>query len=179
MAVYSVLIQLSTFVQCCAYSVGESAQPLMSINLGASHYDRVLLTMNTAVKYAAAFSLCWLGVILVFPDAILRLFMQPTEAVIAIAPAIMRTYGLSFLFLPINVASTFMFQSLLKSRISFIISVGRGMVLSGLLILVLPAIFPAFSIWYAMVITEAVIFIYVLVKLIQCEKELKKKAIRT
>lgn len=178
LSVYSILIQLSTFVQCCAYSVGESAQPLMSINLGASHYDRVLLTMNTAVKYAAAFGLCWLGVILVFPDVIIRLFMQPTESVMAIAPTIMRTYGLSFLLLPINVASTFMFQSLLKSRISFIISVGRGMVLSGLLILLLPAIFPAFSIWYAMVITEIIIFIYVLVMLLRCEKELKEKATR-
>ncbi|WP_330361125.1 MATE family efflux transporter [Blautia hydrogenotrophica] len=35
LAVYGVIVNVSTFVQCCAYSVGQAAQPIISINYGA------------------------------------------------------------------------------------------------------------------------------------------------
>lgn len=36
LAVYGPIIQVSTFVQCCAYSVGQAAQPIISMNYGAA-----------------------------------------------------------------------------------------------------------------------------------------------
>lgn len=35
------------------------------------------------------------------PNQLIRIFMSPTEAVLQIAPAIIRSYGLSFLLLPV------------------------------------------------------------------------------
>lgn len=35
LAVYATVINISTFVQCCAYSVGQAAQPILSTNYGA------------------------------------------------------------------------------------------------------------------------------------------------
>ena len=35
MAIYGPVINISTFVQCCAYSVGQAAQPIISTNFGA------------------------------------------------------------------------------------------------------------------------------------------------
>lgn len=45
----------------------------------------------------------------------------------------------------------------MKPTASFIVSVARGAVISGLLIMVLPAIAPAESIWFAMPITELIV----------------------
>ena len=36
MAVYGPIIQISTFAQCCAYSVGQASQPIISMNYGAT-----------------------------------------------------------------------------------------------------------------------------------------------
>ena len=49
--------------------------------------------------------------------------MVPTASVLAIAPFIIRSYATSFPFLLLNVYSTYYFQSILKLRLSFIISI--------------------------------------------------------
>ena len=36
LAVYGVIVNVSTFVQCCAYGVGQAAQPIISINTARS-----------------------------------------------------------------------------------------------------------------------------------------------
>lgn len=36
LAVYGVIVNISTFAQCCAYSVGQAAQPIISTNFGIS-----------------------------------------------------------------------------------------------------------------------------------------------
>ena len=32
LSVYGVIVNISTIVQCCAYSVGQAAQPIISLN---------------------------------------------------------------------------------------------------------------------------------------------------
>ena len=44
LAVYGIIVNISTIVQCCAYSVGQAAQPILSINFGAHQWDRLRLT---------------------------------------------------------------------------------------------------------------------------------------
>lgn len=53
------------------------------------------------------------------------------------------------------------FQALMKPAISFVVSVARGALNSGILILLLPVIAPASAIWLAMPITETVVAIFV------------------
>ena len=35
LSVYGVIVNISGFVQCCAYSVGQASQPIISNNFGA------------------------------------------------------------------------------------------------------------------------------------------------
>ena len=74
--------------------------------------------------------------------------------VLDMAPAIIRTYAISFMPLPFNIFSTYYFQAIMKPNAAFIVSVARGLVISGILILVLPAVTGAQSLWLAMPITE-------------------------
>lgn len=157
LAVYGIIVNISTIVQCCGYSVGQAAQPILSINFGAGQWKRISQVLKYAVLSAGGFGLLWLLVELLFPNGIVRIFMTPTEAVLAIAPQILRSYGLSFLLLPFNVFSTYYFQSVMRPGASFAISVVRGMGLSGLLICLLPLLFGPEMIWFAMPITELAI----------------------
>lgn len=162
LAVYGVIINISTFVQCCAYSIGQASQPLLSINYGARQGGRIREILKYALCTAAGFGLLWTAFVFAAPNLFIRVFMQPTANILAIAPAVMRAYGVSFLLLPFNIFSTYYFQELLRNRTSFIVSVGRGALVSGLLICLLPRFFPPASLWYAMPLTEAVTAIYVI-----------------
>ncbi len=105
LSVYGIIVNISGFVQCCAYSVGQAAQPILSTNYGASQGGRIRETLRYALGTVAFFSLFWTALSMAVPNLYVRIFMTPTEEVLAIAPAIIRTYSLSFLLLPLNIFS--------------------------------------------------------------------------
>ena len=76
------------------------------------------------------------------------------------------------LLLPLNIFSTYYFQSLMKPGASFLVSVVRGLVLSGLLIYALPLLLGANAIWLAMPITEAAVAFLVVFLMYRYTREL-------
>lgn len=175
LSVYGVIVNISTFVQCCAYSVGQASQPIISTNFGAGRGDRIRETLKYTLGTVAVFSIFWTVVTMALPNVFIRIFMSPTPEVLEIAPGIMRCYGISFLLLPLNVFSTYYFQALMKSKTAFIASVARGLVISGVLIYLLPAVFSGNAIWFAMPVTELAVAVYVTRQMIKNTKQLDTK----
>ena len=160
LAIYGPIIQVSTFVQCCAYSVGQAAQPIVSVNFGAGQGARIRQTLRLALGTAAFFGAFWTALSMACPNVYIRIFMTPTPEILAMAPAIIRAYALSFLLLPFNIFSTYYFQAIMKPRAAFVVSVARGLVISGALILLLPLAAGADALWFAMPITELLVAAY-------------------
>ena len=175
LSVYGVIVNISTFVQCCAYSVGQASQPVISTNFGAGRGDRIRETLKYALGTVAVFSIFWTAVTTALPNAFIGIFMSPTPEVLEIAPGIMRCYGISFLLLPLNVFSTYYFQALMKPKTAFIASVARGLVISGVLIYLLPAVFSGNAILFAMPVTELAVAVYVTRQMIKNTKQLDTK----
>lgn len=172
LSVYGVIVNITTFVQCCAYSVGQAAQPIISTNFGAGKGNRIRETLKYALGTVAFFSIFWTGLCVLIPNSFIRLFMTPTAEVLDIAPGIFRSYCLAFMILPFNIFSTYYFQALMKPKTAFIASVARGLVISGILIYVLPAAFGGSTIWFAMPVTELIVLVYVIYEMIKCTKQL-------
>lgn len=174
LSVYGLIVNISMFVQCCAYSVGQASQPIFSINYGAEHWGRMKETLKYALGTVAFFGIFWTTLVVLVPNGFVRIFMKPTEEVLQIAPSIMRCYGISFLLLPLNIFSTYYFQSLMKPAASFVVSVGRGLVISGALIMLLPTVAKADFIWFSMPVTEIVIAVFVIYMMVRYTKRLAK-----
>ena len=160
LAIYGPIIQISTFVQCCAYSVGQASQPIVSTNFGAGKGERIRETLRLALWTTVFFGVFWTALSMACPNIYIRIFMTPTPEILDMAPAIVRTYALSFLLLPFNIFSMYYFQAILKPEAAFLVSVARGLVISGILIMVLPALVSADAIWFAMPITELLVMFY-------------------
>lgn len=174
LAVYGVIVYVGTCAQCSAYSVGQAAQPLFSINFGARKWDRIRQTQTSAIRSVIVFSLFWTGVSMAFPEQIVRIFMDATPGVLEIAPTIIRIYATSFLLLPFNIYSAYYFQSIMRARAALWLAVARGLVISGGLILLLPLIFKATGLWIAMPITDAITFAATLFLTIRYTKTLEE-----
>ena len=160
LAVYGIITQVTAFAQCLAYGAGQAVQPIISQNYGARQNGRIKECLKYGLHTCVAMGVFWVAVMFAFPNAIMNFFMNPTPAVAAIAPGILRAYGISYLLLPFNIFATYYFQSLMKANTSVIASVARGAVVSGGLILALPVIAGADSIWYAMLLTEILVAVY-------------------
>lgn len=167
LAIYGPIIQISTFVQCCAYSVGQASQPLISTNFGAGKGRRIKKILRLSLMTTVFFGVFWTALSMAFPNLYIRIFMTPTREILDMAPAIVRTYALSFLLLPFNIFSTYYFQAIMKPKAAFIVSVARGLVISGILIMILPSLINASSVWFAMPITELSVTIYAIVTIIK------------
>lgn len=175
LSVYGVIVNLSTFVQCCAYSAGQAAQPILSANFGAGRPRRIRQTLRYTIGTAMVFGIFWMSLCLLIPDQLTGLFMATTEEIRKIAPQIIRCYSLSFLLLPLNIVSTYYFQAIMKHRTAFLVSMARGLAVSGILILLLPAAAGADSIWMAMPVTELLVAGYTVMQLFQCTGQLPGK----
>lgn len=171
LSVYGIIVNVSTFVQCCAYSVGQASQPIISVNFGARQGKRIKETLKYALYTVVFFSILWTVLALTMPNMFVGIFMTPTKEILNIAPAIIRCYGLSFLLLPFNIFSTYYFQALLKPKASFIVSVARGLVISGVLIYLLPIIHADF-IWFTMPITEMIVAVFSIICMIKFTRNL-------
>lgn len=175
LSVYGIIINISTFVQCCAYSIGQASQPIISMNYGAGKGQRISQILKYALGTAAVFGLIWTALAVFVPNLFVRIFMTPTEKILSIAPNIIRSYGISFLLLPFNIFSTYYFQALMKPSTSFIVSVSRGAVISGILIYLLPAVAGADAIWFSMPLTELLVAFYVIAMMTKYTKQLQKE----
>lgn len=76
------------------------------------------------------------------------------------ANAYFTTAVLASVLLPLNIFSTYYFQAILKPGAAFFVSVARGLVIGGALILLLPAVLGPTSIWWAMPVTELLVACY-------------------
>lgn len=172
LSVYGIIINISTIVQCCAYSVGQASQPIISYNFGAKKWRNIKETLKYALYTVVFFGLIWNGLVMFLPNQLIRIFMSPTKEILEIAPAIMRSYSLSFILLPLNIFSTYYFQSVMKAGTSFLISVLRGLIISGIMIYLLPAVIGGNSIWFAMLITEVAVAVVVIYYIYRYTREM-------
>lgn len=174
LSVYGIIVNVSTFVQCCAYSVGQASQPIISVNYGAKLGFRIKETLKYALYSVIFFSLFWTLLSFFAPNMFIRIFMTPTQEILKIAPAMIACYGLSFSLLPLNIFSTYYFQAILKPKASFIISVTRGLILSGILIFILPLIHVDF-LWFTMPLTELSVAVFAVITMVRYTKRLPAK----
>lgn len=156
LAIYGIGSNIFSTFQTFSYGIGNAAQPIMARNLGAKQYDRVRKTAWLGIRTSLVLAVVLTAIMLLFPTQITRIYMSATEDVIAMAAPILRRYFICLLFMPLNVFATYCLQAVMKIRPTLVVSVLRGILLCGVLVYLMPAVFGAGSIWYVMLITEAV-----------------------
>lgn len=77
LSVYGIIINISTFVQCCAYSIGQAAQPMISTNYGAGKEERISQILKYALGTATVFGLIWTALAELAPTMFVRVLITP------------------------------------------------------------------------------------------------------
>lgn len=154
LAVFGAVVNCAILFQSLFNGVGQAVQPIVSTNFGAGERQRVAATLRLALLTGGIMGALFFALAEGIPGAILRLYMDVTPAVMAIGPGVLRVYGISFLFMGINVVASYYLQSLVHTAPSVAISLARGVALPALFILVLPAAFGFSALWWTMPLTE-------------------------
>lgn len=157
LAVFGAVETMSTLFQSLFAGVGQALQPLASTNFGAGKTHRVRTLLRYALAASLVMGLAFSLFGILFPRFVTRVFMDATPEVLAIAPTAVRPFCGVFLFMAVNVTATYHLQSTLRARQSTAVSLLRGLIVSGALILVFPLLFGRDGLWYAMPAAELLV----------------------
>ena len=163
LAVYGVVATISSLFQALYCGVGQAIQPIVSANCGAERHDRIKQVWKMALATVIGLGITFTAIGELFPEQIIRLFMDVTPEVMEAAPGIIRPYFLLFLCLGVTVLATYHLQSTMHGAMSMLIAILRSVVISGLLLFVLPLLLDIQGVWLAMPVSELVVAIIALV----------------
>lgn len=152
--VYSVLTNSAYIVNAFSNGIAQAAQPIIATNFGAKAHQRInevkTIGMRTALIAGSTFALIGL----LFPLAVVYIFINPTEAILALAPLAVRIYFIGFIGAALNIFFTTYFQATLQPSKALTVCMLRGLVLSAAFAYILPLVLDINGIWASILLTE-------------------------
>ena len=159
LAVFSTASTVVIMFICLFNAIGTALQPIASTAYGGGRRDRVDKSLSISLKLALLLGIVFFALAELFPGAILKIYMDVSDEVMAVGPRIFRIYSLGIIFAGISTVSTYYFQSVLKRDFSMYVSLSRGLVLPIALAILLPVLFGSEAIWWATVAAELITFL--------------------
>lgn len=163
--VYGIISNTALVVVSISNGIAQAVQPLLSANYGAGKLERVREGRSLGVRVALAAGVIFTATGFLFPTQLSYLFLEPTEEILSMAVPAIHLYFLSFVAGEWNIMYGTYFQSVVRPRLSLLITLLRGVVLNSVLVILLPAVLGVNGIWLAVTVSEfitaAVVFFLV------------------
>ena len=167
---------LSTLMQFCLMPMTgftQGAQPITSYNYGAGNSGRVKASFSVLLKSCIAYSVVIWAVVMILPEAFIRLFNNGNPELIAYASGALRVYAALLFLMGIQIACQQTFIAIGNAKTSFFLACLRKIILLIPLIYILPLFFTdkAFAVFLAEPVAD---FIAVATTVILFRKQFKE-----
>lgn len=177
-SMYGVICNTAIIVTCLCNGINQAAQPILSTNYGAGFGERIRQVRKLGMTTALV--ICSIPAILglVLPNMFTYIFLNPNEEILVMSPTAIRIYFIGFFVMGINMFAVGYFQSTAKPKLSLLICLLRGCVLSIIFVTILAPIFGINGIWASVPLAEFVtllISIYFLVEKSQRQTNTKEE----
>ena len=156
LAVYGTAATVVIMFWCLYNGIGTAMQPLVATAFGAGNTDRVKKTLKLGFLTALVMSALFFSVCQLFPETILRIYMEVSDEVLTVGPKIVRMYSICLLAMGFGMVFNYYFQSTLMRSACVITSVLRGLVFPVAFVLTLPLLFGYDFIWLAIPLAEII-----------------------
>lgn len=155
-SMYGVICNTAIIVVCLCNGINQAAQPILSTNYGAGFTKRIGQIRSLGIK--TALIICALPTILglIMPNMFTYIFLNPNEEILAMSPTAIRIYFIGFLAMGINMFVVGYFQSTAKPKLSLLVCLARGCVLSIIFVTILAPTFGINGIWASVPLAEFV-----------------------
>lgn len=150
---YAIVGRMLMFAMFPVLGVTQGFLPIAGFNYGAQNYDRVRQTINIAVKYAAILSTGIFIILMIFPEAITRMFTTNLE-VIQQTPSNMRWVFAATPIIAVQLIGAAYFQAIGKAIPALLLTLTRQGFFFIPLILILPKYYGELGVWISFPISD-------------------------
>lgn len=152
-AAYGVVNRVVSLAFMPILGVGQGLQPILGYNYGANKLDRALKAIGLSLLGASAISTAACLAMVWFPTEIFGLFTAD-ESLVQLGGRTLRTMGMGFAFVGLQVAGTGVFQAMGKGLISFGLSLSRQVILFIPTLLILSDVMGLKGVWLTFPISD-------------------------
>ncbi|OIQ30993.1 MAG: MATE family efflux transporter [Bacteroidetes bacterium MedPE-SWsnd-G2] len=150
---YAIVGRMLMFALFPVFGITQGFLPIAGYNYGAKKYDRVKLSIKTAIIYASLLATIIFVVLMVFPDAITRLFTND-KAVLEQTPNAMRWVFAATPIIAIQLIGAAYFQAVGKAIPALLLTLSRQGFFFIPLIFILPKYYGEWGVWAAFPISD-------------------------
>ncbi|WP_417865449.1 MATE family efflux transporter [Xanthomarina gelatinilytica] len=150
---YAIVGRMLMFALFPVFGITQGFLPIAGFNYGAAKFLRVRLVINTAIKYAVILASMIFVLLMVFPEAITRLFTQDAE-VIKETPSAMRWVFAATPIIAIQLIGAAYFQAIGKAIPALLLTLTRQGFFFIPLILILPLFYGELGVWVSFPISD-------------------------
>jgi len=152
---------LSTLMQFCMMpltGLAQGAQPITSFNFGAQNFDRVRQSFSLLLKTCVIYSVAIWAIVMIMPEAFIRLFNNGNPELIEYAAWALRIYAALLFLMGIQIGCQQTFIAIGNAKSSFFLACLRKIILLIPLIYILPLFFAdkAFAVFLAEPVADLV-----------------------
>lgn len=156
-SIYGVVNKVNMFIILPGIGICQGLNPLVSYNYGAKRMDRVVSTMNIALKYSIIYFVISFSVVFLFSGVFIRLFTSnPSDMFLTQGKFILKIISIGYLAVSFQSIMGAVYQSLGKPIKALLTILSRQFIVFIPFILLLPIIFGINGIWYAFVVSDIV-----------------------
>tara|TARA_R110002049_G_scaffold2365_6_gene17319 strand:+ start:19157 stop:20527 length:1371 start_codon:yes stop_codon:yes gene_type:complete len=150
---YAIVGRMLMFALFPVYGITQGFLPIAGFNYGALKYDRVKESIYTAIKYAAGLATVVFILLMVFPEAITRLFTTDADVITQTPPA-MRWVFAATPIIAIQLIGAAYFQAIGKAKQALLLTLTRQGFFFIPLIFILPKFLGELGVWIAFPISD-------------------------
>ena len=150
---YAIVGRMLMFALFPVYGITQGFLPIAGFNYGAEKYKRVRVTIMTAIKYGILLAGIIFVFLMIFPDAITRLFTQDA-AVLKETPPAMRWVFAATPIIGIQLIGAAYFQAIGKATPALLLTLARQGFFFIPLIFILPKFYGELGVWMAFPISD-------------------------
>lgn len=172
---YAIVGRMLMFALFPVYGITQGFLPIAGFNYGASKYGRVQKTIITSILYASGLATLVFIMLMVFPEAITRLFTSDQNVLLE-TPSAMRWVFAATPIIAIQLIGAAYFQAIGKAIPALLLTLTRQGLFFIPLILILPKFYGEFGVWVSFPIADVLATI---VTAIFLHREVKLKLLPT
>ncbi|PWK20658.1 MATE family efflux transporter [Xanthomarina spongicola] len=150
---YAIVGRMLMFALFPVFGITQGFLPIAGFNYGAAKYSRVRESINTAIKYAVFLATVIFILLMIFPEAITRLFTNDAE-VIKETPSAMRWVFAATPIIAIQLIGAAYFQAIGKAIPALLLTLTRQGFFFIPLILILPMFYGELGVWMSFPISD-------------------------
>ncbi len=150
---YAIVGRMLMFALFPVYGITQGFLPIAGYNYGAKQYSRVRLSIITAIKYAAILATIVFVALMVFPEAITKMFTQDI-AVVEETPSAMRWVFAATPIIAVQLIGAAYFQAVGKAIPALLLTLSRQGFFFIPLLFILPRFYGELGVWLAFPVSD-------------------------